>query len=385
MINYGLKQEAFIEKYFRLGSLSSKGWRQNLGGCPYCHDGRSKNPRSHFLFQNDEVGFQCFNCGGKHRFSGNNINTIAGFISKAAWKKLGAILLELKKDPIFPDSDLKNQEHLKEQVDDNFIELIDYQEVELPDVSIKFRMKTDKIAKTYRQRFMDNRMKAKAYLAEHGLTEIAKEKEMFICMEGDYSNRLILPIYFDGKLVSWAARALFPTKTKYMYPPSDEEHNDRGTIIYGLDKIFQSEEVQQIFVTESIVDAWHMKGMAVLSKNVTREQLDILKHFNFQKKKLVYIVDNDKLTKWDVDLKGAEMGKIVFSEKQENWFVSSPKFGERAKDISDAIVVDGWLSTYDAIMSGIRKTDTGATTELVLKTKFKSLPSAFGPKKRKTT
>ena len=382
MINYGLKQEAFIDKYFRLGGLSPKGWRQNLGGCPYCHDGRSKNPRSHFLFQNDEVGFQCFNCGGKHRFSGNNINVLAGFISKAAWKKVGAVLLELKKDKIFPNSDLKNQEQLKEEVDEDFIELIDYKEIELPDVSIKFKMKADKIAKSYRQRFMNNRMKAKEYLEEHGLTEIAKDKELYICMEGEYSNRLIFPIYFDRKLVSWAARALFPTKTKYMYPPSEEEFNDRGTIIYGLDKIFQSEEVKQIFVTESIVDAWHLQGMAVLSKNVTREQLDILKHFNFQKKKLVWVVDNDKITKWDSDLKGAEMGKIVFKEKQDNWFVSSPKFGERAKDVSDAIVVDGWLSTYDAIMSAVMKTDAGATTELVLKTKFKSLPSAFGRKKR---
>jgi hypothetical protein len=102
------------------------------------------------------------------------------------------------------------------------------------------------------------------------------------------------------------------------------------------------------------------------------------------------VVDNDKLTKWDVDLKGAEMGKIVFGEKQENWGVSSPKFGERAKDISDAIVVDGWLSTYDSIMKNTKywthkNNGTDFTTDLVLKTKFKSLSSAFGPKKRKTT
>jgi len=371
VINYGLKQEVFIEKYFRLGSLSAKGWRQNLGGCPYCHDGRSKNPRSHFLFQNDEVGFQCFNCGGKHRFSGNNINTIAGFIAKAAWKKIGAILLELKKDPIFPASDLKHQEELIEAVDDDFIELIDYKEVELPDVSIKFKMKSDKIAKTYRQRFLDNKVKVKAYLSEHGLLEISKEREMFICMEGDYSNRLILPIYFDGKLVSWAARALFPTKTKYMYPPSDEHHNDRGTIIYGLDKIFESDEVQQIQVFESILDAWHMNGMAVLSKNITREQLDILINFNFKRKKLLFVLDNDSIDKWDTDLKGAEMGKIVMEEKQDNWAVSQPKFGNNLKDVSDSIVKYGWLHTYDIIFSSIVKKSSIFSTSSKLKMKMK--------------
>lgn len=380
MINYGLKQEVFIEKYFRLGSLSAKGWRQNLGGCPYCHDGRSKNPRSHFLFQNDEIGFQCFNCGGKHRFSGNNLNTIAGFISKAAWKKLGAVLLELKKDPIFPASDLKHQEELIEAVDDDFIGLIDYKEVELPDVSIRFKMKIDKIAKSYRHRFIDNKAKVNKYLSEHGLLEISKEKEMFICMEGEYANRLILPIYFDGKLVSWAARALFPTKTKYMYPPSDEHFNDRGTIIYGLDQIFQSEEVQQIQVVESITDAWHMNGMAVLSKNVTREQLDILKYFNFKKKKLLFVLDNDTLNKWDSDLKGIEMGKIVLKEKQENWFVSQPDFGFNIKDVSDSIVKFGWLHTYDKIFSSIYS-KKASSSAMGMKARLRSI-RFDSPKKR---
>jgi len=119
VINYNLKQESYIEQYFRMGDMSAKGWRQNLTGCPYCHDGRSKNPRSHFLFQHDEIGFQCFNCGGKHRFMGSNVKTLANFISKSAWKKVGAILLELKKDKIFPKSDLKDQEELKGEVEDD--------------------------------------------------------------------------------------------------------------------------------------------------------------------------------------------------------------------------------------------------------------------------
>lgn len=369
MINYNLKQETFISQYFRLGSTSSKGWRQNLTGCPYCHDGRSKNPRSHFLFQNDEIGFQCFNCGGKHRFTGNNINTLANFISKSAWKKVGAILLELKKEKIFPSTNLADQEEVKELLeDDETLELINYKEIELPDVSIKFRMKKDKIAKTYRQRFIDNRIKAKKYLEEHGLTEISKTKELYICMEGDYANRLIFPIYFDGKLISFAARALFPTKTKYLYPSSDDEHNDRGTIIYGLDKLFKSEDVKQIFVTESLVDAWQLGGMAVLSKNLTKQQIAIMNSFNFQNKKLVFVLDNDTISKWDEDLKGAELGKIVFEAKVKNWFVSRPNFGYKIKDVCDSIVKNGWLQTYDIIMSSIVRN----TTSLILKTKLNS-------------
>lgn len=377
MINYSLKQEVYIERYFRLGSLSAKGWRQNQSGCPYCHDGKSKNPRSHFLFRNDEIGFQCFNCGAKHRFNGNNINSIAKFISKSAWKKTGAILLELKKEKIFPNSDLKNQEELKEELGEDTLDLIDYKEVELPDVSIKWTTKADKVAPRYRKGFIENKKKVKMYLSEHGLTDIAKNKELYICMEGEYSNRLVFPIYFDGKLISWTARALYPTSAKYLYPPAEDEFNDRGTLVYGLDKLFKAEDVKQIFVTESLVDSWILGGMAVLSKNITQEQIDIMKKFNFQKKRLIFVLDKDKINfKWDTDLKGLELGKAVLKAKVPEWKVSYPLFTTPAKDVGDSYEKFGWLETYDKIMSNIVKGDR----DLTLKTKLANV--GVGKKRR---
>lgn len=349
MINYNLKQESFVEKYFRLGAVSSKGWRNNLTGCPYCLDGSSKNPRSHFLFMNEEIGWQCFNCGQKHRFNGSNLNTFATFVSKSAWKKIGGLLLELKKENIFPKSSLKDQEELKKVVSDDNLELINYKEVEFPEATLKFS--SPKVAARYQKRFTLNKIKATTYLEEHGLLDDIHTNDLYICMDGDYSNRLIFPIYFDGKLISWTARALFPTRSKYLYPPSSEEFNDRGKIIFGLDKIFKSEDVKQIFITESINDAIQLNGMAVLSKNITKEQIAILKGFNYRKKRLVFVLDNDKLTKWDKDLKGGELGRLVLRENQPNWFISLPNFGSNIKDVSESMTVNGILETYDKIMS----------------------------------
>lgn len=367
MINYTLKQEVFIENYFRLGNKSAKGWRKNLTGCPYCHDGKSKDPRSHFLFLNDEVGFQCFNCGSKHKFTGQNINMLANFISKSAWKKVGALLLEIKKDKIFPKTDLATQEDIKEELGEDKISLITYKEVELPEVSINFKIKSDKVAPRYKDRFLKNKKLANEYFKKNGLTEISKTKELYICMEGDYANRLIFPIYFDGKLISWAARALFNTKSKYLYPPSDEDHNDRGKLIYGLDRLFLSESVEQVFVTESITDSWVLGGLAVLSKNITKEQIDILKSFNLQKKRLIFVLDNDKINfKYDTDLKGIELGKAVLKEKVNEWKVSYPLFTKPAKDVGESYVKFGWLETYDKIMSGL----VSGNTNLTLKSKL---------------
>jgi len=367
--NYNLrqKQESFIEGYFNLSSQSSKGWRNNLTGCPYCHDGRSKNPRSHFLFGENGFGWQCFNCGGKHRFTENNIGLLANFISKSSWKKVGAILFEIKKEKIFPQSSIKNQEDIKEEVGEDNLELIDYKEIELPPVSIPLDFDVSKIAPRLREKFKENLVKVEEYLASNGLTEVAKNISLTICMEGEYSNRLIFPIYFDGRLVCWAARALFPTRTKYMYPPSDEQHNERGKIIFGLDKLFKSESVKQIFVVESIADALILGGMAVLSKNITDDQIDILKHFNFQKKKLIFVLDKDEINyKWDKDLKGIELGKAVLRENQGNWFVSYPKFSRPAKDVGESYNQFGWLETYDKIMTGVVKNDTDLSLKSML-------------------
>ena len=370
MINYSIKQEIFIEKYFRLDSPSSKGWRRNLTGCPNCHDGKSNNPRSHFIFQNDEIGWQCFNCGQKRRFNGSNINALANFISKAAWKKVGALLLEIKKDKIFSNSGLEHQIELKESIGEENFKLIEYKEVEMPDVSINYNTNSSKLAPCYRKRFEQNKVKVAKYLKDCGLSESVCIKDLCICMDGDCSNRLIFPIFFDGKLISWAARALFPTKTKYLYPPSEKEFNDRGTIIYGLDKLFKSEDVKQIFITESINDAINLSGMAVLSKNITKEQIMILQSFNFQKKRLVFVLDNDKITKWDTDLKGGELGLLVMKEKESNWLVSLPNFGNNIKDVSDSIIKNGTLETYDIIMKNMIQNEV----ELKLKINLRSSP-----------
>jgi len=378
VINYNLKREVFIEKYFRLGPPSSKGWKQNYTGCPYCNDGRSNNPRSHFIFSEDGIGWQCFNCSRKHRFTENNINYLAKFISKSAWKKVGSILLEIKKEKLFPASNLKNQDDIKDEVGEDNLKLIDYKEVDLPGVSIPFNMKISEIAPNYRNRFKSNKSKAIEYLKDHCLYKSTKINELYICLEGKYNNRLIFPIYFDGSIVSWTARALFPTKTKFLYPPSTKDYNDRGTIIYGLDNLFKAENVKQLFVTESLTDAILLNGMAVLSKNITEEQITILKTFNLQNKKLIFVLDKDKINfKWDIDLKGITMGKIVLNEKQKNWFVSYPKFSNPAKDVSESYHKFGWLETYDKIMSGVVK----SSTDLTLKSKL--LNFNVGKRKRK--
>jgi len=365
VISYNIKQEQYINSFFTFGKRSSKGWIQNMSGCPYCADGSSKNHRSHFLFSNDEIGFQCFNCGKKHRFSSKNLNYFANFMAKASWKSVGSILLDLKKQIIFPVCNTIDRTDIT--INDNSISnIIDYKEIEFPGIMIPILYTPQQIAPQYKTKFKKNKKLALEYLEKQGLKNHKKIKELFIAVEGEYQNRLIMPIFFETKLISFAARALFPTKTKYLYPPSTDEFNDRGKIIYGLDNLLNSYS-QQFFITESLIDTWVYGGLAVLSKNITNEQIKLLEQLNIQNKKLIFILDKDKINiKYDFDLKGIELGKVVLSTKNPNWKVSYPKFRAGIKDLNESNKLVGKLETYDAVIEGI----VSNSTDLLLKTKL---------------
>jgi len=379
--NYELKQEAYIEKYFNLSQPNPKGWRTNLSGCPYCFDGKSKTPRSHFIIKDNQIGFHCFNCGAKKRFTGSNIHSLAAFISKASWKKLGNVLLELKKEKIFPEMDITKQEEIADKVEKDKLDLITYKEIELPKHCVPLSTKKEDLTPKYQPIFRQYKKSALEYLKNHAVENHPKVKELQICLKGDFKGRLIIPIYFDDKLISYVGRALFPTRTKFLYPPSDDNFNERGKIIYNLDLLIHKRfNHKQIFITESIFDAWVLNGMAVLSKNITDEQMEILENFNIQNKKLVFVLDKDEVDFRKRDMKGLDLGKSVFERGNDNWFVSYPDFNSDVKDVCDSTYKYGMLETYDKIMEGIVK----GNFELDLKAKLASV-GGFGKSGKSNT
>ena len=375
MKNYNYEQELYVREYFSLASPNHKGWMKNLSGCPYCHDGVSKNPRSYFIFDNDEIGFHCFNCGAKHRFSSKNIHSFANFISLSSWKKIGQILLEIKKRKLFPSIKIKEQEEIKEENNEIF-NIIDYKEIKLPEKTYDLFMNAVKIKGYDRKRFKKVREWAFNYLDEKGVMDIAKDKKLFVCLDGDFKNRLIIPIYFDDKLISFAARALYNTKNKYLYPPTDDEHNERSKIIYNLEKLVYNRS-KRIYITESIIDAWILDGMSVLSKNLSKEQIALLNFFNKTNSELIFVLDkDDNINK--KDKKGLELGLKVLEQNNKLWKISFPKFKSDVKDVSDSFKKYGFLETFDEIFEGIIDNKVELMTNVGLEKNKKKIFSGRG-------
>jgi DNA primase len=111
---------------------------------------------------------------------------------------------------------------------------------------------------------------------------------------GDWMYRIIIPIYYQNKIVSFQGRDV--TNKQYLrYKTLEKEKSivDPKSIFYGLDDLKNDEIVG---VVEGVFDRWRMgKGfIASLGKNITDNQVKILKQF----KRVFFLIDsNDEKSK----------------------------------------------------------------------------------------
>lgn len=89
-----------------------------------------------------------------------------------------------------------------------------------------------------------------------------------------YYGRLIIPVYEDGKLKTFLARALLNyIQPRYLFPPVS-----RAGLIWGLDsqEIFKYDN--EVIIGEGWKDAYKVKGIALLGKHFNKEQVKKILH-----------------------------------------------------------------------------------------------------------
>lgn len=110
--------------------------------------------------------------------------------------------------------------------------------------------------------------------------------------KGSYAHRIIIPIEYNGELVSYQGRDVTgESKLRYKACPSAEEVLDHQSIVYGLDQAKQISKDKCLLV-EGVFDAWRMGYGAVSCFGITYTDSQIyLLAKNFKK---VYIMfDNE--------------------------------------------------------------------------------------------
>ncbi len=225
--------------------------------CPFCEG--SKNYHLGFNIQNEF--FVCWRCGWKP-----TIKTIAKLIHVAENEAKEVIKSYGGKTPI-----TKNQNY----------------KIQINKKRFKYPTNTTALATQH-----------KAYLKKRGLDPEKLEKTWGIMGTGpiskldniDYKNRILIPIYWQGEVVSFQTRDITGNHPiKYMACPEEREKIKHKHILYGHPSVWEKESC---ICVEGVFDAWRLGKRAVATFGIKYkiQQINVLaKTF----KKVTVLFDTD--------------------------------------------------------------------------------------------
>ena len=142
-----------------------------------------------------------------------------------------------------------------------------------------------------------------------------------------YRDRVIIPFYYNGKIVGYTGRKIKPGKPKYL---TDAQPG----YVFNIDR--QTNDRKYVIVTEGQFDAIAVDGCAVMHNEPNETQCLRLTSLG---KEVIVVPDRDR--------PGAKMLK---SAVEHNWSVSLPPWGDDIKDVADAVKKYGRLYVLSAIL-----------------------------------
>ena len=167
--------------------------------------------------------------------------------------------------------------------------------------------------------------------------EYMKQRNLFIddtnyywTPELGYRDRLIVPFYYEGRVVGWTARTVLEDKKpKYLTEV-------QPGFVYGID----DQRPQKVFtiVCEGQLDAIHVDGCALGGSEISDQQAMVLNRLG---KDIIVIPDRDSAG-----------SKLVERAIELGWSVSLPEWKDGITDIGDCVNTHGRLYTLYSIVSG---------------------------------
>ena len=297
---------------------TSGGWIS--GNCPACiHNGESRpdtKRRGGFNFENDNVIYHCFNCNYNCSWNPNitipkkleNLLVYFG-ADRNEIKKYAMIVFASKGETIVEKYQKPEwQKVIKEwntvELPTNSKRLFDIENIEIDSYEYKSLL------------YLNNRQ-----LLFHDDWYYADYK----IYKKDFSNRVILPLRYNKKIVGYAARSVekkTATESKYLI-------NIPKDYVFNLDN--QTYNKKYVFVTEGFFDALQMDGVAIGSNELSQIQAEIVESIG---KKIILVPDKNKAGK-----------KLIDSAIERGWSISFPPWEKDIIDVNDAVKRYGRLWT----------------------------------------
>ena len=282
---------------------------------PCCqHNGQSVDTRQRggVIQEGDNVSYHCFNCG-----------------FKASWQPGRQVSHKLRKLLQWmnaPDDVINKlaltvmQENEGIQIKKSIVELPKFNTVPLPDDAVKIANIVE---------FNKHSMAVLEYMSARNLN--LDDTDYYWSPSLGYRDRLIIPFYYEKRIVGWTARTIQSDKQpKYM---SEQQPG----FVYGLDE--QGPNKVFTIVCEGPLDAIHIDGIALLGSEIKDQQAMLINRLN---KDVVVVPDRDEA--------GA---KLIEEAIDLGWGVSMPDWGDDINDIGEAVNKHGRLYALHKIVSAV--------------------------------
>ena len=278
---------------------------------PCCHhngDAADKRGRGGLISEGDTVSYHCFNCG-----------------YKASWQPGRPVSQKLRKllqwlgcsdDSITRLTFDVMRINEGVQVAERKIEIPTFETVPLPPDAVKIKDITE---------FNKFSMAVLEYMAVRNLH--LDDTTYYWSSSLAYRDRLIIPFYYEKRIVGWTARTITADKKpKYLMEV-------QPGFVYGLDK--QTYDKQFAILCEGQVDALHIDGCALGGSEINDAQAMLM---NKLSKDIVVVPDRDPAG-----------SKLVERAIELGWQVSLPEWSQDINDIGDAVAKFGRLYTLYSI------------------------------------
>ena len=278
---------------------------------PCCHhngDAADKRGRGGLISEGDTVSYHCFNCG-----------------YKASWQPGRPVSQKLRKllqwlgcsdDSITRLTFDVMRINEGVQVAERKIEIPTFETVPLPPDAVKIADITE---------FNKFSMAVLEYMAVRNLH--LDDTTYYWSSSLAYRDRLIIPFYYEKRIVGWTARTITADKKpKYLMEV-------QPGFVYGVDK--QTYDKQFAILCEGQVDALHIDGCALGGSEINDAQAMLMNKLG---KDIVVVPDRDPAG-----------SKLVERAIELGWQVSLPEWSQDINDVGDAVAKFGRLYTLYSI------------------------------------
>ncbi len=287
------------------------GWTSFNAPCCH-HNGTTVDTRSRggLISNPDGVSYHCFNCGYKASWQqGRNLSV-----------KMRKLLqwLNAPDDVINKLALTIMQENEGLQVTQQLVEVPQFNTVPLPNDAIKVSDITD---------FDKHSLAVVEYMASRKLQ--VEDTDYYWSPSLGYRDRLIIPFYYENRIVGWTARTVTSNKKpKYL---SEQQPG----YVFNLDE----QRPQKVFaiVCEGPIDALYIDGVALLGSEVKDQQALLINRLN---KDVIVVPDRDSAG-----------SKLVEQAIDLGWGVSMPPWEDDITDIGEAVQRYGRIFTLHSIAS----------------------------------